>query len=105
MVLAAARISPHSGPAQGLRVHVLTRGEANRKLVTELGADSVGDARDAPPEPLDGGIPFAPAGDLVPAALRALDRGGTLAVAGIWLSDIPVLAMRTPLFRSASYVR
>ena len=62
--------------AQGLRVHVLTRGEANRKLAAELGADSVGDAHDAPPEPLDGAILFAPAGELVPTALRALDRGG-----------------------------
>ena len=43
------------------------------------------------PEPLDGAILFAPAGELVPTALRALDRGGTLAVAGIWLSDIPTL--------------
>ena len=53
--------------------------------------DSAGDAADGPPEPLDGAISFAPAGELVPVALRALDRGGTLAVAGIWLSDIPAL--------------
>src|SRR4029077_16522353 len=83
---------------QGLRVHVLTRGEGNRKLAAELGADSVGDAQDTPPEPLDGGILFAPAGELVPVALRALDRGGTLAVAGIWLSDIPALNYDNTLF-------
>ncbi len=58
-----------------------------------------GDAHDAPPEPLDGAILFAPAGELVPAALRALDRGGTLAVAGIWLSDIPVLSYQDTLFQ------
>ena len=41
------------------------------------------------PEPLDGAILFAPAGELVPVIMAALDRGATLAVAGIWLSDIP----------------
>ena len=84
---------------EGLRVHVLTRGEANRALATRLGVDSVGDAADAPPEPLDGAILFAPAGDLVPVALAALDRGATLAVAGIWLSDIPVLRYADHLFQ------
>lgn len=83
----------------GLRVHVLTRGEHNRALARELGADSVADATDEPPEPLDGAILFAPAGDLVPVALRALDSGATLAVAGIWLSDIPALNYQRELFR------
>jgi alcohol dehydrogenase, propanol-preferring len=83
---------------QGMRVHVLTRGEGNRRLAAELGADSVGDAKDEPPEKLDGAILFAPAGELVPVALRALDRGGTLAVAGIWLSDIPGLDYAAELF-------
>jgi propanol-preferring alcohol dehydrogenase len=83
---------------QGLRVHVMTRGEQNQQLARELGADSVGGATDAPPEPLDGAILFAPAGELVPVALRALDRGGTLAVAGIWLSDIPALRYADELF-------
>jgi len=84
---------------QGLRVHVLTRGEGNQELARQLGADSVGGAADAPPEPLDGAILFAPAGELVPVALRALDRGGTLAVAGIWLSDIPSLNYDAELFQ------
>jgi alcohol dehydrogenase, propanol-preferring len=83
---------------QGMRVHVLTRGAGNRALATELGVDSVGAADDTPPEPLDGAILFAPAGELVPLALRALDRGGTLAVAGIWLSDIPALNYADQLF-------
>jgi alcohol dehydrogenase, propanol-preferring len=83
---------------QGMRVHVLTRGEGNRRLAAELGADSVGDAKDEPPEKLDGAILFAPAGELVPVALRALDRGGTLAVAGIWLSDVPGLDYAAELF-------
>jgi alcohol dehydrogenase, propanol-preferring len=82
----------------GLRVHVLTRGPANRDLARELGVDSVGAAADEPPEPLDGAILFAPAGELVPPALRALERGGTLAVAGIWLSDIPTIHYAAELF-------
>lgn len=83
---------------QGLRVHVLTRGAGNRRLAAELGVDSVGEADGMPPEPLDGAVLFAPAGELVPVALRALDRGGTVAVAGIWLSDIPSLNYENELF-------
>ena len=82
----------------GMRVHVLTRGDANRRLAGSLGADSVGSAESAPPEPLDGAILFAPAGELVPIAMRALAPGGTLAVAGIWLSDIPVIHYESELF-------
>jgi propanol-preferring alcohol dehydrogenase len=95
----SAHIIAQVALAQGLRVHVLTRGKANQELARSLGADSVGGATDAPPEPLDGAILFAPAGDLVPVALRALDRGGTLAVAGIWLSDIPSLIYDAELFQ------
>ncbi len=94
----SAHLTAQLALAQGLRVHVLTRGAGNRRLAADLGADSVGDADGAPPELLDGAILFAPAGDLVPSALRALDRGGTLAVAGIWLSDIPPLDYQDTLF-------
>ena len=94
----SAHITAQVALHQGLRVHVLTRGAANRALAAELGADSVGGAADVPPEPLDGAILFAPAGELVPVALRALGRGGTLAVAGIWLSDIPALKYEAELF-------
>jgi alcohol dehydrogenase, propanol-preferring len=87
---------------QGARVHVLTRGAANRKLAAELGVDSVGGASEAPPEKLDAAILFAPAGELVPVALAALDRGGTLAVAGIYLSHIPGLVYGTHLFEERS---
>jgi propanol-preferring alcohol dehydrogenase len=80
-------------------VHVLTRGEQARQLALSLGAASAGDAYDAPPEPLDAAILFAPVGELVPVALRALDRGGTLAVAGIHLSDIPSLNYERHLFQ------
>jgi alcohol dehydrogenase, propanol-preferring len=84
--------------AEGATVHVLTRGAAARKLALDLGAASARDAYDMPPEPLDSAILFAPAGDLVPVALRALDRGGTLAVAGIHLSDTPPLHYESELF-------
>lgn len=83
----------------GMRVHVLTRGDQNAALARHLGVDSVGGPADAPPEPLDGAILFAPAGELVPVALRALDRGGTLAVAGIWLSDIERIHYAEELFQ------
>ena len=55
-------------------------------------------AFDEPPEPLDGAVLFAPVGTLVPVALAALDRGGTLAIAGIHLSEIPVLRYDDHLF-------
>jgi propanol-preferring alcohol dehydrogenase len=84
--------------AQGATVHVLTRDAASRRLALDLGCASAGGAHDLPPEPLDGAILFAPAGDLVRVALRALDRGGVLAVAGIHLSDVPALRYESELF-------
>ncbi|WP_307624005.1 zinc-binding alcohol dehydrogenase family protein [Streptomyces sp. V3I7] len=84
--------------AESATVHVLTRGAAARRLARALGAASARDAYDAPPEPLDGAILFAPVGDLVPLALRALDRGGVLSVAGIHLSDVPPLHYESDLF-------
>ena len=95
----SAHLTAQIALRQGLRVHVLTRGAGNRQLATELGVDSVGEADAAPPEPLDGAILFAPAGELVPLALRALDRGATLAVAGIWLSQIPALNYADEVFQ------
>ena len=84
--------------AYGARVHVLTRSAAARELALDLGAASVGGAYDEPPEKLDAAINFTPVGDLVPVALRALDRGGVLAIAGIHLSDVPVLHYENDLF-------
>ena len=78
---------------------MLTRGAAAQRLALELGAASAGDAYDAPPVALDAAIMFAPVGDLVPVALAALDQGGTLAVAGIHLTDIPTLSYERHLFR------
>ena len=76
----------------------MTRNHAARQLALELGVASAQGAADEPPEPLDSAILFAPAGELVLPALSALDRGGTLAIAGIHLSDIPPLNYQRHLF-------
>jgi propanol-preferring alcohol dehydrogenase len=83
----------------GCEVYVFSRGDEHRELAEELGAAWVGGSFDAPPRPLDGAILFAPAGELVPPALVALDRGGTLAIAGIHLTDLPVLDYQRHLFQ------
>lgn len=84
---------------RGAQVYVMTRSEDARRLALQLGATFAGGAEEVPPEPLDSAILFAPAGGLVPAALRALDRGGTLAIAGIHVSDIPSLNYARELFQ------
>ncbi|HEY8294465.1 MAG TPA: zinc-dependent alcohol dehydrogenase family protein [Micrococcaceae bacterium] len=91
----AAQLAIH----QGASVYVMTRSAAAQRLALDLGATFAGGAEDGPPEPLDSAILFAPVGNLVPAALRALDRGGTLAIAGIHLSDIPALHYTAELFQ------
>ena len=96
---ASAHLTAQVALAQGAEVHVLTRDPGARRLALELGAASAGAADDEPPVRLDSAILFAPAGDLVPVALAALDQGGTLAVAGIHLSDIPGLDYQRDLFR------
>jgi propanol-preferring alcohol dehydrogenase len=83
----------------GNEVYVVSRGERHQALARELGAAWVGEAGAAPPVPLDGAILFAPAGDIVPGALAALDRGAALAVAGIHLSAIPPLDYAAHLFQ------
>ncbi len=94
-----AHITAQGALAQGAEVHVMTRGEEARELALALGAASAQGAADPPPVKLDAAILFAPVGDLVPPALEALDRGGTLAVAGIHLSDIPALNYQRHLFQ------
>src|SRR5665811_345225 len=95
----SAHITAQIALAEGATVHVMTRSPEARALALSLGAASAVDAGDAPPERLDAAILFAPVGTLVPTALAALDRGGTLAVAGIYLSDIPVLNYEQHLFQ------
>jgi propanol-preferring alcohol dehydrogenase len=94
----SAHIAAQVAMAEGATVHVMTRSPAARELALRLGAASAGDTFDTPPEPLDAAILFAPAGEIVPVALSMLDRGGTLAVAGIHLSDIPALRYADHLF-------
>ncbi|MDF3048966.1 MAG: zinc-binding alcohol dehydrogenase family protein [Pseudonocardia sp.] len=96
---ASAHVVAQVAIAQGAVVHVLTRSAPARELALALGAASAGPADGAPPEPLDAAVLFAPAGELVPVALRALDQGGTLSVAGIHLSDVPRLNYARELFR------
>jgi propanol-preferring alcohol dehydrogenase len=83
----------------GNEVYVVSRGAEHQALAREMGAAWVGDAGATPPVALDGAILFAPAGDIVPAALASLDRGGVLAVAGIHLSEIPPLDYQAHLFQ------
>jgi propanol-preferring alcohol dehydrogenase len=96
---ASAHLTAQVAMAEGMRVHVLTRSPDARRLALDLGVASAAGAADPPPEPLDAAILFAPVGTLVPPALAALDRGGTLAVAGIHLSDIPPLDYQAHLFQ------
>jgi alcohol dehydrogenase, propanol-preferring len=88
---AAAHIICQVAVRQGRRVLAFTRDgdEPAQALARELGAEWAGASDAAPPEPLDAAIIFAPAGALVPAALRALAPGGTVVCAGIHMSDIP----------------
>jgi propanol-preferring alcohol dehydrogenase len=96
---ASAHVVAQVAIAQGATVHVLTRSRHAQELALQLGSASAGPAEAGPPEPLDSAVLFAPAGELVPIALRALDRGGTCAVAGIYLSDIPPLVYADELFQ------
>lgn len=87
----SAHLSAQVALFEGATIHVMTRSVVAQQLALDLGCTSAQGAYDEPPERLDSAIIFAPTGDLVPFALRALDPGGTLAIAGIHLSDIPVL--------------
>jgi propanol-preferring alcohol dehydrogenase len=83
---------------RGCRVLVVTRGEKHRELALELGAVWVGETTEGIPEPADSAIIFAPAGSLVPSALEILRHGGTLALAGIYMTQVPGLDYETHLF-------
>ena len=82
----------------GCRVFVMSRGGKHQELAEELGADWTGEAAEKPPAPLDSAILFAPAGNLVLPAMEALDRGGILSIAGIYLTPIPTLDYERHLF-------
>jgi len=86
----------------GCEVYVATRGEMHATLAQDMGASWVGQAEDLPPAELDAAILFAPVGRLVPVALKSLGRGATLALAGIYMSEIPPLAYERDLFYERS---
>ncbi len=88
---AAAHIITQVAIGKGMRVFAFTRAgdEAAQRFATELGAEWAGASEQAPPEKLDAAIIFAPAGELVPLALRAMAPGGTVVCGGIHMSDIP----------------
>ena len=87
---AAGHISIQLARARGAEVYVCTRDrERHQALAHELGATWVGDASDEPPVKLDASIIFAPAGELVPVALKAVRKGGIVILGGIHMSAIP----------------
>jgi propanol-preferring alcohol dehydrogenase len=83
---------------RGYEVYVATRGKSHRELAKELGATWVGESASEMPELVDSAIIFAPAGGLVPPAMEKLKKGGTLALAGIYMSDIPAMEYEKHLF-------
>ncbi|MBI4363914.1 MAG: zinc-dependent alcohol dehydrogenase family protein [Candidatus Latescibacteria bacterium] len=94
----SAHVTIQVALARGCTVFVATRGEKHQALAREMGAKWVGPAAEPFPERVDGGILFAPVGDLVPVALRSIEKGGTLAIAGIHLSRIPSIDYERELF-------
>ncbi|MEP6933832.1 MAG: zinc-dependent alcohol dehydrogenase family protein, partial [Nitrospirota bacterium] len=88
---ASAHIAIQIARHWSCQVYVSSLKPEHQRLARELGASWVGGATDNPPAKLHGSIIFAPAGELVPPALRALERGGTLALAGIHMTPIPSL--------------
>lgn len=95
---ASAHVSMQIAMHERCEVYVVTRNERHRALALALGATWVGGTDDKPPKPLNAAIDFTPAGETVPLALEALDRGGTLSLAGIFVSQIPPLDYERHLF-------
>ncbi len=94
----SAHVTIQIARARNMEVYVCTREAGHRELAALLGAAWVGDLRDPLPHRTEGTILFAPAGELVPVALRNLARGGTLALAGIYMTPIPPLDYEADLF-------
>jgi propanol-preferring alcohol dehydrogenase len=88
---AAAHVAIQVARHWGVEVFACTRGANHRKLALDLGAVWAGDATAEPPAKLDAAILFAPAGELVPAALKALKKGGVVVLGGIHMSPVPAL--------------
>lgn len=94
----SAHITAQIALAQGIEVHVFTRGEDAKKFALDLGCASVQGSYDPAPVPLDSSIIFAPVGDMVLPALASLVPGGTLALAGIHMTDIPTMNYQKEIF-------
>jgi propanol-preferring alcohol dehydrogenase len=86
---ASAHVAIQVAVYWGCKVYVFSRSKKHQKLAEDLGAVWTGKSSQAPPEKLDSAIIFAPAGEIVLDALKALDKGGTLALAGIYMTPIP----------------
>lgn len=86
---ASAHIAIQIANNWGVRVYVFTRSMEHRLLAERLGAEWVGGAEDQPPSELDSSIIFAPAGMLIPHALKKTRKGGTVALAGIYMDRVP----------------
>lgn len=82
----------------GCTVYVFSRGESHRRLALELGATWAGQVGESPPTPVDSSVVFAPAGEIVPEALAELDKGGTVALAGIYMTPVPELDYEKHLY-------
>ena len=85
----SAHITAQIALAQGAELYVVTRGDRGASLARTLGAVWTGAPGEKPPVALDSAVVFAPAGELVPQALEAVGRGGTVALAGIHMTDVP----------------
>lgn len=95
---ASAHIVVQIAKYWGCHVYIFTRSEEHRKLAELLGADWMGRAEDKPPTKIQSAIVFAPAGKLVLDALQVLEKGGTLALAGIYMSPIPEMDYQKYLY-------
>jgi propanol-preferring alcohol dehydrogenase len=83
---------------RGYEVQVVTRGDSHRRLARDMGAHWVGAVGETPPVEVDSAIIFAPAGEIVPDALRSVRKGGTVVTAGIYMTPVPELDYETHLF-------
>jgi propanol-preferring alcohol dehydrogenase len=99
---ASAHVAIQVAVHWGSKVYVFSRSTGHRKLGENLGAVWTGKSSEMPPEKLDSAIIFAPAGEIVPDALKALEKGGTLALAGIYMTPIPQMDYTEHLYYEKS---
>jgi len=95
---ASAHVAIQVAVHWGCDVYVVSRSESHRALAETLGAVWTGGLEESPPVPIDSSVIFAPAGSIVPGALRALERGGTVALAGIHMTPIPEMDYEKHLY-------